>query len=442
MTEQGFTLVRGGTDSSKTIGLGGTWESSPSVEWRVDGRAAGTGNSVTLDAADYTVGGHRLQVTAHSGGIPWSKTLGFKVIPAVIGLNLNKTSLSLPLGSSETLAVRADPVNANNAATWTSDNTAAVTVSPEGTIRAVGLGSAVITAAGKENPSITASCTVTVSAPLDIALTPDDPGAGAVTGEGFTLVQGGADSSKTIGLEGTWDPVPAAEWRVDGRAAETGNSVTLQAADYTVGGHRLQVTAYRGGRPWSKTLGFTVIAAVAGLDISKTALNLSVGAVETLQVRVVPSNAANQGVTWSSGNPAVATVSSTGELRAVGLGSAVITAASADNPSITAACAVTVGETLEIRLKAGDPGAGALTQESFTLSKTGTGAALTITVTLAGTWDSGPAAEWRIDGIARAAGGACLINAANYAAGGHTLQVTAYRGGVPWSRTITFTVTN
>jgi hypothetical protein len=126
----------------------------------------------------------------------------------------------------------------------------------------------------------------------------------------------------------------------------------------------------------------------------------------------------------------------------VGLGSAVITAASVETPSITAFCAVTVGQTLKIDLTTSDPGAAALSQESFTLSKTETGAPLTITISLTGTWDSSPAAEWRVDGIARAAGAVCLISATNYTVGGHTLQVTAWQGGIPWSRTIFFTVTN
>jgi hypothetical protein len=220
-----------------------------------------------------------------------------------------------------------------------------------------------------------------------------------------------------------------------------GNSVTLNAAGYTVGGHRLQVTAYRGGSPWSKTLDFTVIAAVTSLEISKTALNLSVGAGETLLVRAVPSNAANKAVTWNSGNPAVVTVSEAGALRAVAPGTAVITAASVENPLITAVCAVTVGEILTIDLTSGDPGAGALSQGSFTLSKTG--ASSNITVTLIGTWASSPVTEWRIDGIPRAVGvGACVIDAAAYTIGGHTLQVTAYQGGKPWSKTIFFTVTD
>jgi uncharacterized repeat protein (TIGR02543 family) len=442
LTEQSFTLVRGGTPSSKTIVLAGTWDSTPDPEWKVDGRAVGSGNSVILLATDYTVGGHSLQVTASQGGRSWSKILGFEIIVAVSGLNLNKTSLSLPLGSSETLAVRAVPVNASNRVTWSSSNTAAVTVSPAGTLRAEGSGSAVITAASVENPLISAACTVTVTSPLDITLAPDDPGAGAVTEEGFTLVRGGTPPSNPIGLAGTWDSTPDPEWKVDGRAVGSGNNVTLQAAEYTVGGHRLQVTAYRGERPWSKTLDFTVIAAVAGLEISKTTLNLSVGAGETLLVRTLPSNAANKSVTWSSSKPSVVTVSQAGMLSALGLGSAVITAASDENPLITATCAVIVGETLEIRLNDADPGAGALTQESFIISKTGTGAALNITVTLAGTWDSGPEAEWRIDGIVHTIGGVCLINAVTYTVGGHTLQVTAYRGGIPWSKTIAFTVTN
>jgi hypothetical protein len=34
------------------------------------------------------------------------------------------------------------------------------------------------------------------------------------------------------------------------------------------------------------------------------------------------------------------------------------------------------------------------------------------------------------------------INPVNYAVGGHTLQVTVYQGGKPWSKTVTFRVTN
>jgi uncharacterized repeat protein (TIGR02543 family) len=442
LDETGFTLVQGGA-ASKTIGLAGTWDTTPVAEWKVDGRTVpGTGSSVTLDAADYTLGGHRLQVTVYQGEKPWSKTLDFTVIAAVITLDINKTSLNLSVGSGETLLVRATPINAaNKAVTWTSDNTAVATVSSTGTISAVGLGTALITAASVEDPLITVSCTVTVTAPLDIALALGDPGQGAFDELAFTLVQDGALSSKTIGLVGTWD---AAEWKVDGRIVGSGSvsGVTLDAADYTLGGHRLQVTATKGTRPWSKTLDFTVIAAVISLDISKISLNLSVGAQETLLVRTVPINAANKAVTWTSSNTAVATVSQTGAISAVSLGTAVITATSAESSTITAACTVTVGISMEIELKAGDPGTGALSQGSFALSKTGSGASQTITLTLSGTsWDADPA-EWRVDGSARTSGGTCVLNAENYTAGGHILHVTAYQGGKPWSKTIAFTVTN
>jgi uncharacterized protein YjdB len=442
LDETGFTLVQGGASSSKTIGLAGTWDATPPAEWKVDGRVAGSGNNVTLHAAGYTVGGHRLQVTVYQNGKPWSKTLDFEVTVALLGLNLNKTSLSLPLGTGETLSVSAVPVNATKAVTWSSGNAAAVMVSDAGTLSAVGQGSAVITATSVENPLIAVSCTVTVTTPLDVALALEDPGKGALNEPGFTLVQGGAPSSKTIGLVGAWDaPVV---WKVDGRTVGSGSgSITLNAAEYTVGGHRLQVTAYKGGIPWSKTLDFQVVAAVIGLEISKTSLNLPVGANETLLVRTNPINAAIKAVTWASSDNGVVTVSETGILHAVGLGTATITATSAESSSISVVCTVTVGIAMEIELKAGDPGTGALSQGSFTLSKTGSGgAAASITVTLSGTWDANQA-EWRIDGIARAGGvGVCVVNAENYTVGGHTLQVTAYQGGRPWSKTISFTVTN
>jgi uncharacterized protein YjdB len=56
-----------------------------------------------------------------------------------------------------------------------------------------------------------------------------------------------------------------------------------------------------------------------------------------LTATVLPSGT-SQGVTWSTSNPAVATVAADGVVTAIGIGSAVITAASVADPSKTAAC--------------------------------------------------------------------------------------------------------
>jgi uncharacterized protein YjdB len=326
-------------------------------------------------------------------------------------------------------------------------------VSETGLVTALSAGTATVRATSVDNSAATADCTVTVAAAQGIVLRFDDPGAGAwdsdVVGETFTLYQNGIapeePPSKTIALSG--GPWTSQEWRVDGGSAGAGSSVTLNAVDYAVGGHTLQVTASDGsGVPWSKTLPFTVIATVTNVALNKTALSLAPGQSETLLPRVTPANAADRSVTWSviSASPAGAvSVSSAGLVSAVSIGAATIRASSNDTPTAYAECTVTVGAAQGITLRFIDPGLDAwdsgVVGDSFTISQSGAGK----TITLVGTWDASPEPVWRVDG--RPQGGASatvVINGVNYAVGGHTLQVTAYQGGIPWSKTVAFTVTN
>jgi len=80
--------------------------------------------------------------------------------------------------------------------------------------------------------------------------------------------------------------------------------------------------------------------AVTGVTLNKSAINLNIGYTETLFETVVPANAANQNVTWSSNNPAVAAVSD-GMVTGMSAGTAIITVTTEDGNK-TAACSVTV----------------------------------------------------------------------------------------------------
>lgn len=63
----------------------------------------------------------------------------------------------------------------------------------------------------------------------------------------------------------------------------------------------------------------------------------------TLTATVLPANATNPAVTWSSSNPTVATVNEiTGEVEGKTAGTCTITATSVDTPSISASCSLTV----------------------------------------------------------------------------------------------------
>ena len=79
------------------------------------------------------------------------------------GISLNKTSLSLMEGESETLTATVSPSNATDkTVTWSSSNTSVATVSSSGKVTAKAAGSATITA--KTVNGKTATCSVTVTA--------------------------------------------------------------------------------------------------------------------------------------------------------------------------------------------------------------------------------------------------------------------------------------
>ena len=79
---------------------------------------------------------------------------------------------------------------------------------------------------------------------------------------------------------------------------------------------------------------------VTGVSLNKNSTSITVGGAETLEATVAPSNATNQGVSWSSSNTSIATVSG-GTVRGVAEGSATITVTTSDG-GYTATCTVTV----------------------------------------------------------------------------------------------------
>ena len=75
--------------------------------------------------------------------------------------------------------------------------------------------------------------------------------------------------------------------------------------------------------------------------LSPAHLTLNIGDSERLIFTVIPENATNKSVTWTSSKPAVALVDATGNVTGINVGAATITVAAGDG-GFTADCAVTV----------------------------------------------------------------------------------------------------
>ena len=88
-------------------------------------------------------------------------------------------------------------------------------------------------------------------------------------------------------------------------------------------------------------IGYNETIAVTGVSLNTSSLSLKAGDTSMLALNVIPSNATNKNVTWSSSNTSVATVNASGVVAGVAAGNADITATSLDG-GFTATCKVTV----------------------------------------------------------------------------------------------------
>jgi len=108
---------------------------------------------------------------------------------AVIGVSLDKTFISIPVESTETLTATIEPENATNkAVTWSSSNESIATVS-NGTVTAVAEGRATITVTTADS-SRTATCAITVTYKFEYDIGDTGPGGGKIfyrSAEGFTV---------------------------------------------------------------------------------------------------------------------------------------------------------------------------------------------------------------------------------------------------------------
>lgn len=86
----------------------------------------------------------------------------------------------------------------------------------------------------------------------------------------------------------------------------------------------------------------TVEQSVGTVELNEHNISLNVGEVKQLGVTVLPTNADNKSLVWSSSNSEVVTVDENGEIEALQTGNAYIKVVSVDNPSALDSCIVSV----------------------------------------------------------------------------------------------------
>ena len=296
------------------------------VVWSTNNASVATvDNGGTVTAAG--PGSCVITATTQDGNL--TATCTVTVTVPVEGVILNKSTIVLPLGQTETLVANIIPSNASNKnVSWSTSNPAVATVSAGGLVSPVGAGTCTITVT-TEDGNETSSCIVTVIIPVT----------------GVSLNQ----SALTLGVTQSYTLLatvsppnasnPAVTWSSSNPTIAAVNSSGQVTAGATPGTATITVKTSDGNKTATCTV--TVIIPVSGVFLDRESLTLNQGAAETLTATVTPANASNKNVNWQSSNTAVATVSPTGQITAIGAGSCSITVTTV-NGSFTDSCTVTV----------------------------------------------------------------------------------------------------
>ncbi len=319
---------------------------------------------------------------------------------AVTEVNLTPATVSLSVGQQANLTATVLPENATNkTVSFLSDQPTIVSVNGEGLITALANGTANITVT-TEDGGFTANTLVTVAESTGFVLeaetfestggTFDDglvPFGVNATAIGINYVNSGDWASYTLNVPegGQYSvhysistPENNAEitFELDGvvwkSTAVPNNgqwddySSPVQAEGWielTQGNHQVRILA-TGSGDWQWNLDkvtfnyeapiFNEPIAVTGVNLSASTLDLFVGAEETLIASVLPANATDQSVRWSSSSTLVATVDANGLVQAQAEGTATITVITNDG-DFTANCEVTVSvPAASLRIEAED----------------------------------------------------------------------------------------
>ncbi|HAT61846.1 MAG TPA: hypothetical protein DCS83_04745 [Prevotella sp.] len=259
------------------------------------------------------------------------------VSSTVSGVSLDKTSLSIIEGKTDILVATILPNDATNKEVkWTSDNESVAKVSPNGEITAIRPGSATITVTTTDQ-SKTAQCKVTVT-PVVSGVTLNKTSLSITEGKTDMLVATILPNDAT-NKEVTW----TSDNESVAKVSPNGEITAIRPGSATI-------TVTTTDQSKTAQCKVTVTPVVSGVTLNKTSLSITEGKTDMLVATILPNDATNKEVTWTSDNKSVAKVSSNGEITAIKPGIATITVTTTDQNK-TAHCKVTVTSSKNINYK-------------------------------------------------------------------------------------------
>ena len=280
----------------------------------------------------------------------------------VESVTLDKTTATIEMEEVLQLNATVLPIEAGNKnVIWTSSNTSVATVSTEGLVTGLTVGTTTITATSEDDNTKVATCAITVE-PITAKTWWGEPTTIKIEGVDVAILYSYTrNENKTITYSVIFDnPASAKRADINVNVADvynlmqddgTGNNTAIWTSTTThskgetitgfwyIAGNRIDFTYIVGSsneRPNT---------AVTSVTLDKTSCDLLVDETIQLVATVNPGIAANKNVTWTSSNNNVATVDANGLVTAKSAGNATITVTTADGGK-TATCIVNVVDAL------------------------------------------------------------------------------------------------
>lgn len=267
------------------------------------------------------------------GGL--TATCKVSVVTLAKEIRFDSSEVEIYTGESFTLQATVLPEDTSNKSlNWESSNTDVATVDENGTITPVKAGTATITATSMDGTGIKATCRVTVLQHAE-SITLDCESALLYLDDTkqltATITPDDATNKKVV-----WSSSDEKIASVDQKGLVTAHKVG-----------KVQITAVTELGDLEAVCEVEVIAFVSGIKLDQTELELYNGDVATLKATILPEDANNKTLSWSSSNPQVATVDANGVVTAIAAGTATITVAATDESGIETTCKVTVLQHVE-----------------------------------------------------------------------------------------------
>ena len=308
------------TDSTYPI----VWSSSdPKVATVENGLVTGLTKGTTTITAQQNI-----------NGIVKSATCKITVQQSVTSIVLDPAKLNLAIGESATITATVTPKDLSNInLQWRSSDTSVVVVTNPyaltAVIKGVAGGTAVITAINQDNV-VVGYCHVTVRQPVT----------SIILSETSAIV---SMSSKYLQLRASVYPVTAMNKEVLWSSTDTKKATVDANGRVTfIKSGTVTIIATSADNPAVTAMcNLTIDVPVVSIALDETTKTMYVGETARLTYVLLPVNAANTGVTWTSTNTSVVTVDASGKVTAKSVGTATIILKTSDG-AYSAYCNITV----------------------------------------------------------------------------------------------------